>query len=200
MDISAQNRVRLLHPSHSFISKLIVFLIFFTGGCMKAQQTNGNSDTLTMASTMTVRSTAFQNDSAIPQRYTCQGEYISPALAWSDAPKGTKSFALVVEDPDAPSGTFIHWVIYNIPGSQHTLQENIDRRDPLPNGARQGTNSAKQVGYMGPCPPAGNAHRYYFKLFALDSDINIPGTVTRDALMSAIEHNILAEGALMGTY
>src|SRR5579884_994622 len=155
MDISAQNRVRLLHPSHSFISKLIVFLIFFTGGCMKAQQTNGNSDTLTMASTMTVRSTAFQNDSAIPQRYTCQGENISPALAWSDAPKGTKSFALVVEDPDAPSGTFIHWVVYDLPAGAQQLRENVSKTDDLSGGGRQGRNDFRRVGYGGPCPPAG---------------------------------------------
>jgi Raf kinase inhibitor-like YbhB/YbcL family protein len=169
---------------------------------MKAHQnqTNENGDTTTTEATMTLSSTAFKNDSAIPQRFSCQGEDISPMLTWSSAPEETKSFALVIEDPDAPNGTFIHWVIYNIPSSEHGLAENIARRDPLPNGARQGTNSAQQLGYMGPCPPAGKAHRYYFKLFALDTEINIPGEATHDKLMSTIQGHILAKGEIMGTY
>ncbi|HZK76907.1 MAG TPA: YbhB/YbcL family Raf kinase inhibitor-like protein [Candidatus Kapabacteria bacterium] len=175
---------------------------------MKAQQnqTNGNGDTMTkdssslMEATMTVSSTAFKNNAAIPQRFSCQGDNVSPTLAWSGEPKGTKSFALIVEDPDAPHGTYYHWVIYNIPAAEHGLAENIARRDPLPNGARQGINSAQQLGFMGPCPPAGNAHRYYFKLYALDAQINIPGEGTHDKLESAMQGHILAEGEIMGTY
>ena len=175
---------------------------------MKAQQnqTNGNGDMMTMDSssvteaTMTVSSTAFKNNAAIPQRFSCQGDDISPALSWSSAPEETKSFALILEDPDAPHGTFYHWVIYNIPATEHGLAENIARREPLPNGARQGINSAQQLGFMGPCPPAGKAHRYYFKLYALDTEINIPGEATHNKLESAMRGHILAEGEIMGTY
>ncbi len=175
---------------------------------MKAQQnqTNGNGDTMAMDSssvmeaTMTLSSPAFKNNAPIPQHFSCRGENISPALSWSGAPKEAKSFALLLEDPDAPSGTFYHWVIYNIPASEHGLAENIARRDPLPNGARQGTNSAQQLGYMGPCPPAGKAHRYYFKLYALDTEINIPGEATHERLVSALQGHILAEGEMIGTF
>jgi Raf kinase inhibitor-like YbhB/YbcL family protein len=179
---------------------------------MKAQQNqtngngNGNGDTMTMDSssvmeaTMTVSSTAFKNNATIPQRFSCQGDDISPALSWSSAPQETKSFALIVEDPDAPHGTYYHWVIYNIPASERGLSENIARRDPLPNGTRQGTNSSQQLGFMGPCPPAGKAHRYYFKVYALDTEINIPGEATHDKLESAMQGHILAEGEIMGTY
>ena len=169
---------------------------------MKAQQSesNGNGDTMTMEATMTLTTTAFKNNSPIPQRYTCQGEDLSPALGWSGAPSGTKSYALLCEDPDAPHGTYFHWVIYNIPPTERGLAENIAKRDTLPNGTRQGVNSAKQMGYMGPCPPPGGPHRYYFKLYALDAQINIPGEATRDQLLSAMQGHILAEGEVMGTY
>ncbi len=169
---------------------------------MKAQQnhTNGNGDTMTMEATMTLSTTAFRNNAAIPERFSCQGEDISPSLAWSSAPEETKSFALLLEDPDAPRGPYIHWVIYNIPAGEHGLAENIAKRDPLPNGTRQGINSAGQLGYSGPCPPPGKAHRYYFRLYALDTEINIPGEATRDKLESAMQGHILAEGEIMGTF
>ncbi|HWF43135.1 MAG TPA: YbhB/YbcL family Raf kinase inhibitor-like protein [Candidatus Kapabacteria bacterium] len=173
---------------------------------MKAQQgtstydTNHNGETAVMSQTISVTSTAFQNESNIPRRFSCQGDNISPAISWSDVPNGTKSFALVLEDPDAPSGTFIHWVIWNIPASEKGLAENIPQQDSLPNGARQGTNGGNKIGYSGPCPPAGNAHRYYFRLYALDTNLDLPGNTTRDKLMSAIEGHILGEGELMGRY
>jgi Raf kinase inhibitor-like YbhB/YbcL family protein len=169
---------------------------------MKAEQNqmSNSTDTILTKTKMTITSTAFQNDSTIPQRFTCQGEDLSPVLAWSGAPDGAKSFALLLEDPDAPHGTFIHWVIYNIPATERGLAENFPKRDKLPNGTRQGVNSAQQMGYMGPCPPAGKAHRYYFKLYALDAQINIPGEATRDQLVNAMQGHILAEGQIMGTY
>lgn len=169
---------------------------------MKAQQNqaNGSTDTMTAEATITLSSSAFKNNAVIPQRFSCQGENISPDLAWSSAPKETKSFALIVEDPDAPHGTFYHWIMYNIPASERGLDENIAKRDTLPNGTRQGTNSFQQMGYGGPCPPPGNAHRYYFKLYALDTQINIPGEATRDQVVSAMQGHILAEREIMGTY
>jgi Raf kinase inhibitor-like YbhB/YbcL family protein len=147
-----------------------------------------------------VTSAAFQQGDVIPKRYTCEGDNISPALAWSQGPEGTKTYALVCEDPDAPSGMFVHWVMYNIPASERGLAENIAKTDPLPNGTRQGKNGAAETGYTGPCPPPGKPHRYFFRVFALDTDVNISGDVTRDVLMGAIQPHIIAEGSVMGTY
>ena len=183
--------------------KLILILILLSAGCkMKAEQSqvNNSTDTILTKTIMTITSTAFQNDSAIPQKFTCQGEDISPALAWSGAPAETQCFALLCEDPDAPGGTYIHWVAYNIPSTERGLTENFPKRDKLPNGTRQGINDFKQMGYGGPCPPPGKAHRYYFKLYALDAQINIPGEATRDQLLNAMHGHILAEGETMGTY
>jgi Raf kinase inhibitor-like YbhB/YbcL family protein len=181
---------------------LLILILTINGGCkMKTQyNNNGNSDTMVMSATMTISSTGFQNESSIPRRFSCQGDNSSPALSWTDVPHGTKTFALVCEDPDAPNGTFIHWVIWNIPSTENGLAESIPQHDSLPNGARQGINGAKKVGYMGPCPPPGNAHRYYFRLFALDKKLDLSGEVTRDKLMSAIHGHVLGEGEIMGTY
>ena len=168
---------------------------------MKSQhETTDNGDTMTMEAQITISSAAFKNGSPIPQRFTCQGDNISPALAWSGAPPGTKTLALICEDPDAPNGTFYHWVIYNIPASERGLAENIAKKDALPNGARQGTNSFEQVGYGGPCPPPGKAHHYHFQLFALDTEVNIPGVVTHDRLESAMQGHIVAEAEIIGTF
>jgi Raf kinase inhibitor-like YbhB/YbcL family protein len=183
--------------------KLILLLILLSTGCkMKAgqTQTNASADTLLTHTKMKITSTAFLNDSTIPQKFTCQGEDISPALTWTGAPAEAQSFALLCEDPDAPGGTYIHWVIYNIPATERGLPENFPKRDKLPNGTRQGVNDFKQMGYGGPCPPPGKAHRYYFKLYALDAQINIPGEATRDQLLNAMHGHILAEGETMGTY
>ncbi len=169
---------------------------------MKSHETESyaNGDTMMAEATITVSSAAFKNNFPIPVRFSCQGENLSPALAWSGAPEGTKSFALLCEDPDAPHGTYYHWVIYNIPASERGLAENIVRKDPLPNGTRQGVNSAQQLGYSGPCPPPGKAHHYHFRLFALDTQLNIPGEVTHERLESAMQGHIVAEGEIVGLY
>jgi len=121
-------------------------------------------------------------------------------LAWGDAPGNIKSYALVCEDPDAPMGTFIHWVIYNIPASERGLAENIPTIDSLKNGTHQGKNGTNKIGYFGPCPPPGKLHHYHFKLFGLDQKLNLTGDITRDILISAIQGHIIAEGELVGTY
>jgi Raf kinase inhibitor-like YbhB/YbcL family protein len=162
--------------------------------------TNHNGETAVMSQTISITSAAFKNESDIPSRFSCQGDNISPALSWSNVPNGMKSFALVLEDPDAPSGTFFHWVIWNIPASEKGLAENIPQHDSLPNGTRQGTNGANKIGYTGPCPPAGNAHRYYFRLYALDTNLNLSSDATHDKLISAMEGHILGEGEIMGKY
>src|SRR5579871_1978543 len=179
------------------LKQLLIILLILSGGCnMKAQQQKSPQDTAEMTATaaLSVSSSAFQNGQPVPQKYSCDGENISPALSWSAPPKGTQSFALVCEDPDAPHGTFIHWVMYNIPAGEHGLAENIQKTNALPNGTRQGKNGAGQMGYTGPCPPPGKLHHYHFKLFALDTKCNIPGDPDRDQLMSAIQGHILGQG------
>ena len=146
-----------------------------------------------------VTSIVFQEGGTIPLKYTCDGEDISPPLAWSSAPEGTKSFALISDDPDAPMGTWVHWVIFNIPANATELHERIPPEGVLHNGAKQGMNDFRRIGYGGPCPPGGK-HRYFFKLYALDTEIDILVGASKHELLRAMEGHILAEGELMGTY
>jgi Raf kinase inhibitor-like YbhB/YbcL family protein len=148
-------------------------------------------------------SPAFANNGKIPAQYTCDGVDISPPLSWSDAPQGTRSFALIVDDPDAPDPkapkvTWVHWVIYNIPADGQSLPEDAARHG-LPAGAQQGLNDSKRVGYNGPCPPLGR-HRYFHKLYALDTVLQDLGHPTKAQLLSAMQGHVLAEAQLVGTY
>jgi Raf kinase inhibitor-like YbhB/YbcL family protein len=149
--------------------------------------------------TIKLTSTAFDEGGMIPSQYTCDGQNVSPPLAWSGLPEGTKTLALICDDPDAPRGTWVHWVVYQIPASEHGLPENLPARETLDNGARQGINDFKKPGYGGPCPPSGT-HRYFFKLYALDTDLNLPPAATKDQLLKATEGHILAQGQLMARY
>jgi Raf kinase inhibitor-like YbhB/YbcL family protein len=147
-----------------------------------------------------ITSSAFEEGGTIPTKYTCDGPDLSPPLMWSGAPERTKSFALVCDDPDAPMGTWVHWVIYNIPGDTTGLPEGVAPDRTLQSGARQGMTDFKRVGYGGPCPPRGPAHRYYFKLYALDSILDLdPGKSKKD-LLGAMKGHILGEAQLMGRY
>jgi Raf kinase inhibitor-like YbhB/YbcL family protein len=165
---------------------------------MKAQQ-NSTADTIAVHETLHVSSSAFQDGQPVPQKYSCEGQNISPAVSWGKI-RDAKSYAMVVEDPDAPSGMFVHWVIYNIPATEHGLAENIPTEATLPNGTVQGLNGAHKVGYTGPCPPGGKPHRYFFKVFALDQTLNLTGDVDHDRLLSAIPGHIVAQGQTIGTY
>ncbi|MFC1485897.1 YbhB/YbcL family Raf kinase inhibitor-like protein [Candidatus Latescibacterota bacterium] len=144
-------------------------------------------------------SLAFLEGEMIPARYTCDGENVSPPLRWNELPEGTQSLALIVDDPDAPMGTFVHWVIFNIPPSPANLPENIPPHGRLPNGAMQGTTSFRRIGYGGPCPPSGT-HRYYFKLWALDTKLNLNEGITKQEILAAMQGHILGESQLMGKY
>jgi Raf kinase inhibitor-like YbhB/YbcL family protein len=148
---------------------------------------------------ISLSSTAFAAGTSIPAAYSCTGRSISPPLAWSDPPSGTKSFALIMDDPDAPFGTFVHWVIYNIPASSRGLPEAVVANGQLADGTLQGNNGAGRVGYMGPCPPSGT-HRYFFKLYALDNDLSLSSGAGKDQLLNAMQGHILAQGELMGTF
>ena len=135
----------------------------------------------------------------IPLRYTCDGQDISPGLQWAAIPEEARSLALIADDPDAPSGTFVHWVLYGLSAERHELTENMPKDEILPNGARQGINDFGRTGYGGPCPPSGT-HRYYFTLYALDTDIDLPPGESKAALLDAMEGHILAKGQIMGRY
>jgi len=144
-------------------------------------------------------STAFGQGEPIPRRYTCDGEDISPPLQWSDPPQGTQSFALIADDPDAPMGTWVHWVLYNIPAQARGLPEAVSSDAELPDGSRHGQNSWRRLGYGGPCPPSGT-HRYFFKLYALDAQLDLAAGANKKQLLRAMEGHILAQAELMGTY
>lgn len=151
--------------------------------------------------TMTIKivSKAFAEGGMIPKEYTCDGPNVSPPLSWTGAPKDTKSLALICDDPDAPSRTWVHWVIYNVPPDTAGFPEQVPADSTLPNGARNGISDFGKFGYGGPCPPSGT-HRYFFKLYALDAVLNLSGRVTKKDLLAAMEKHIVGEGQLMGKY
>jgi Raf kinase inhibitor-like YbhB/YbcL family protein len=150
--------------------------------------------------TLSLSSPAFRNDGEIPRDCTCDGADIAPALAWSGAPAGTQSFALIVDDPDAPDPkapkmTYVHWVLYDLPAAS----SGIPKGGKTPAGARDGKNDWKRTGYGGPCPPIGR-HRYFFKLYALDAALGDLGTPTKAQLLEQMNGHILAQAELVGTY
>jgi Raf kinase inhibitor-like YbhB/YbcL family protein len=145
-------------------------------------------------------SSAFQSGANIPPKFTCDDRNISPELSWKGAPAGTKSFALVMHDPDAPvSGGYTHWVAYNIPAAGDHIAEDAPKQDRLPGGGIQGKNDSGTYGYTGPCPPSGT-HRYYFRLYALDSELDAGASASKAALEQAMKGHVLAQGELLGKY
>ncbi|MBI5842376.1 MAG: YbhB/YbcL family Raf kinase inhibitor-like protein [Chloroflexi bacterium] len=146
----------------------------------------------------TLSSSAFTQGQPIPAAYSCKGRDISPALAWTEPPANTQSFALIMDDPDAPAGTWVHWVIYNIPATARGLPEGVPTDAQLSDGSLQGTTSARSTGYHGPCPPSGT-HRYFFKLYALDAALSL-ASANKEKLLKAMDGHILAQTELMGTF
>lgn len=149
---------------------------------------------------MALSSTAFENGRAISSKYTCDGSDISPPLAWSEAPAGTASFTLIMDDPDALGGVFTHWIIFNLPPDTQELAEGITKAGELANGARQGKNDFGKTGYNGPCPPPGKAHHYHLTLYALDTKLELAAGISKKQLLDAMEGHILGQGKLVGTY
>ena len=156
---------------------------------------------------ITITSPAFKEGGMIPAKYTCDGADISPPLQWDAVPEGTGSIALVCDDPDAPMGTWVHWVLFNLPSTTTALAEKVPPNKTLANGARQGTNDFRKIGYGGPCPPSGT-HRYFFKIYALDAQLDLQAGADKPRLLKAMQSregsltggHILAEGQLMGKY
>lgn len=157
----------------------------------------GTAGGLTVAIELT--SKAFTDGGMIPNRYTCDGEDISPPLAWRGVPDGTRSLALTCDDPDAPVKTWVHWVLFNLPPDGGLLPEGVPPWKSLSDGIRQGHNDFGRIGYGGPCPPGGT-HRYYFRLYALDTVLELPAGINKEQLLQGMEGHVLAEGRLMGRY
>ncbi len=178
------------------MGRLIAYHLFLAPGLALALAGAGDES---MAFSLT--STAFKDGAPIPSKHTCDGADRSPPLGWSDAPPGTAAFALIADDPDAPAGTWVHWVVYNLPATTAELPENVAKVESLDLGrARQGRNDFHRPGYGGPCPPPGPAHRYFFKLYALDALLEVrPGAAKKD-VEAAMQGHMLGMAQLMGTY
>src|SRR5213594_586555 len=166
-----------------FDATLIALLAFAAGG----------------GTTMELKSPAFAHGSPIPSEHTCDGKDVSPPLSFKGIAPGTRSLALIADDPDAPMGTWVHWVAWNIPPNARGLEEGVPKKDSLPNGMKQGTTDFRSIGYGGPCPPSGT-HRYFFKLYALDTGLNLPPNTTKKDLERAMQRHLLQQVELMGKY
>jgi hypothetical protein len=156
--------------------------------------------------TFTVSSPAFRHNAYIPERYACGSEDVSPELKWSGLPEGAKSVAVIMDDPDAPPGTWVHWILFNILPSAKGLKENAAKTEVLPDGSRHGRvwgvneDDFSRIGYYGPCPPPGKPHRYFFKVYALDKLLDLPAGTAKGALLKAMEGHVLARAELVGLY
>lgn len=147
-----------------------------------------------------ISSPSFPNGGEIPRKFTCDDADVSPELAWTQAPAGTQSFALIADDPDAPVGTWTHWVLFDLPANTDNLSENISKVDELPNQARQGRNDFRKIGYNGPCPPPGKPHRYFFKLYALSAKLNMRPGASKQEIEQAMQGHVLGRAEWMGKY
>jgi len=153
-----------------------------------------------MAMEMKVFSNAFLEGEAIPVKYTCDGQEVSPPLRWHNVPQGARSLALICEDPDAPSGVFVHWILFNLSPTVAELSEGVPTSEALEGGGKQGRNDFKRTGYGGPCPPRHGPHHYFFRLYALDTELRLDAGATKQEVTRAMEGHVLAAGHLMGTY
>jgi Raf kinase inhibitor-like YbhB/YbcL family protein len=146
-----------------------------------------------------LQSDVFEPGAQIPSKFTCDGQNVSPPLSWSGLPPGSGSVALIMEDPDAPAGIWVHWVLFNIPSSLNGLQEGVPADETLSDGSVSGLNSWRRSGYGGPCPPSGT-HRYFFRLYALDGPLDLPAGATKELLLEAMQGHVLGQAETMGTY
>jgi len=199
--------VSRLHRSLKFIGAVLLISVASMGSesynqlsvSIPAQPVHYNLEERD-AMSFALKTTAFVAGGGIPKKYTCEGADNSPDLSWNDAPAGTHSFALIADDPDAPVGTWTHWIIWNIPVKTATLPEGMPKVGESNDGARQGKNDFKRVGYGGPCPPPGKPHRYFFRLYALDAKLGLKAGASRSELERAMKGHILSQTELMGTY
>jgi Raf kinase inhibitor-like YbhB/YbcL family protein len=180
------------------ISWKLFFLVLFVIFCEIVMQTVF-SEREGYAMNLDIRSSAFEEGELIPEKYTCDGEDVSPPLSWTQIPKETKSIVLICDDPDAPMGTWVHWVLFGLSPDTLELPEGISYEKEVLGGAKHGLNDFRRYGYGGPCPPGGT-HRYFFKLYAVDTQVDLNAGATKNEVLNAIKGHILAEGKLMGRY
>ena len=166
-------------------------LASYLGATLSAQTHGG---------TMKISSASFSADDMIQKKFTCDGPDASPKLNWTEPPAKTQSFALIMDDPDAPAGTWVHWVLFDLPADTRELAEGVAKQEQLANDARQGRNDFGKIGYGGPCPPPGNPHRYFFKLYALDAKLNLKAGATKADVEGAMKGHILAHAEMIGKY
>src|SRR5208337_1163589 len=180
---------------HRFILAIVFLLAFYAvaAGCAAGPQGG-----VTMR--MELQSPDFASGANIPKQFTCDAADISPALTWNDPPAATQSFALIADDPDAPVGTWVHWVLFDLPANARSLPQNIPKQEQLADGSRQGRNDFRKIGYGGPCPPPGKPHRYFFKLYALDTKLNLQPGATKKDVERAMQGHILAQAEWLGRY
>ena len=182
----------------------LLLLMLFVAGCstrpkLSAQNSASTSTPQTTDGSIKLTSAAFKEGESIPRQYTCDGVNVSPPLEWSGVPKSAKTLAIIADDPDAPSGTWVHWVIYNLPAENIGMVENLPATENLKAGGFQGKNDFGKIGYGGPCPPSGT-HRYFFKIYALDNELPLKAGATKAEVEKAMEGHLVAQGQLMGTY
>jgi Raf kinase inhibitor-like YbhB/YbcL family protein len=175
--------------------RILAGIILLIAAAAWSQQRQGGS-----AMSFQVTSSAFQPGGDIPSKHTCAGADVSPALNWTDPPDGTQSFALITDDPDAPVGTWVHWVAYDLPASARQLPEGVPKTEAISGGGVQGQNDFRKTGYGGPCPPPGKPHRYYFKLYALNSKLNLKPGATKKTVEQAIAGHVLSQAEVMGRF
>jgi Raf kinase inhibitor-like YbhB/YbcL family protein len=192
-------RLKLSHFARLQIAVAVLVLPAVSGSTVRASNRTALEEK-GGAMGFTISSPSFQNGANIPKKFTCDGADVSPELHWSSPPAGTQSFALIADDPDAPVGTWTHWVLFDLPAETTSLPENVPKVDELPTGGRQGRNDFRKIGYGGPCPPPGKPHRYFFKLYALDKKLNLKPGASKQEVEQAMQGHILAKAELMGKY
>ena len=180
---------------HKQYALILVCLLIFAGATVCLSRSSGGAPV-----TLQLTSPDFSSGGDIPKQFTCSGADISPALQWNAPPASTQSFALIADDPDAPVGTWVHWVAYNLPANLRGLPQTFPKTEQAADGSRQGKNDFGNIGYGGPCPPPGKAHRYFFKLYALDTKLNLKSGATKRDLENAMQGHIVAQGEYMGRF
>jgi Raf kinase inhibitor-like YbhB/YbcL family protein len=180
---------------------LILVLLVLISGCITSEQDEEPQieEDMNMRA-ISISSDVFENGSMLSSEYTCDGSDVSPDLSWDTVPAGTRSITLIVDDPDAPGKTWVHWVIYNIPANSTGLPLGVPKNNTLDDGSLQGKNDFGWIGYNGPCPPPGKPHRYFFKIYALDTTLNLKSGGTKSQLETAMSGHILAQGEMVGKY
>jgi len=187
-------------PARAAALELLVLIVVSIGSA--GDPARAGEEVTTMA--LRLESSAFAAEGEIPARHTCDGEDLSPPLSWTGVPEGAKSLVLIVDDPDAPPGTWVHWVLYDLPADTSALPAGVPERERLDSGAAHGrcwgVNSFSRIGYHGPCPPAGSPHRYFFKLYALDALLGLAPRATKPEVERAMKGHVMAQAEIVGTY